>query len=277
MAASSALHTNTHHINNIGEEEEVIRFHDEDVHKGIKKYTKSLIGRLLVDKHFSTGTLEAALYSIWRQPKGFKVLNHGGNLFQFFFDNETDLLRVINGEPWLLKNYFLNLKRWTVDSPIWHEIRSCSKHLEDIAGDSVVELWGPWLRAEQFGNRIGGENDKSNSKAPGADTGNRAKLTKPTPVSLVKCFASLSMKEPTLRVEGDDSDAQSIYQGDGGNNGVKVVKGDYMHGQPLLIRDNDESTQKQDSEIPSTFNIGCSKGRKVGEESRRKNWKSRSG
>ncbi|RYR29303.1 hypothetical protein Ahy_B01g053674 [Arachis hypogaea] len=66
----------------------------------------------MADRKFSAGTLEAALLAIWRQPVGFKVLDHGGNVFQFFFKKEIEMIRIENGAPWLFKNYILNLKRW---------------------------------------------------------------------------------------------------------------------------------------------------------------------
>ncbi|MED6172408.1 hypothetical protein PIB30_049748 [Stylosanthes scabra] len=62
----------------------VVTFDDEDIREGVENCSKSLIGKLP-----SVGTLETALQAIWRQPEGFHVLHHGGNIFQFFFSNET--------------------------------------------------------------------------------------------------------------------------------------------------------------------------------------------
>ncbi|XP_057734226.1 uncharacterized protein LOC130949561 [Arachis stenosperma] len=103
------------------EEEMVVRFDNEDIQEGVEKCLKSLVGRLLADREFSFETLEAALTAIWRQPDGFKVLNHGGNVFQFFFDKEIDLVRVEKGAPCLFKNYILNLRRWEEDLQIKEE------------------------------------------------------------------------------------------------------------------------------------------------------------
>ncbi|MED6195036.1 hypothetical protein PIB30_034272 [Stylosanthes scabra] len=46
------------------------------------------------------------LYAISNQPEGFKVMDHGGNLFQFFFDNETDLIRIEKSTLVIEKLYF---------------------------------------------------------------------------------------------------------------------------------------------------------------------------
>ncbi|XP_016206193.1 uncharacterized protein LOC107646525 [Arachis ipaensis] len=105
----------------VTDEETVILFNDEDIKNGIKKCSKSLVSRLFSDRKISPETIEAALYAIWSQPIGFKVMDHGRNLFQFFFDNETDLIRIERGAPWLFKDYILNLQRWNEDLEIKDE------------------------------------------------------------------------------------------------------------------------------------------------------------
>ncbi|XP_016195665.1 uncharacterized protein LOC107636687 [Arachis ipaensis] len=100
------------------EEEIIITVGGEDIQDGISRCEKSLIGRLLADRLFSGGTVEVALQAIWRHPKGFRVTDHGGNLFQFYFDDEMDVTRIERGAPWLFKNFILNLKRWNVHDPI---------------------------------------------------------------------------------------------------------------------------------------------------------------
>ncbi|RYR16647.1 hypothetical protein Ahy_B04g073681 [Arachis hypogaea] len=124
MAASTA--SQRHDMRAIEEEEnEVLRFEDEDIQESIEKCKRSLIGKLLADRKFSSGTLEAALYAIWRQLEGFRVMDHGKNLFQFFFSSEVDMLRVEKGGPWSFKNYILHLKRWREDNPIDEKEFSC--------------------------------------------------------------------------------------------------------------------------------------------------------
>ncbi|XP_025607851.1 uncharacterized protein At4g02000-like [Arachis hypogaea] len=131
------------------EEETVVRFDNEDIQEGVEKCSKSLVDRLLADRGFSSGTLEAALTAIWRQPDGFKVLNHGGNIFQFFFDKEIDLIRVEKGAPWLFKNYILNLKRWEEDLQIKEE--------EFIHVPIWVQLWGvpEHCKTKNLGKKVG--------------------------------------------------------------------------------------------------------------------------
>nr|XP_025692947.1 uncharacterized protein LOC112795221 [Arachis hypogaea] len=137
------------------EENKVISYANEDIQEGIEKCSKSLIGRLLADRQFSRGTLEAAIYAIWSQPEGFKVLEHGSNLYQFFFEKEIDVLRIEKGAPWIFKNYILNLKQWRENFPvcdaeftsvpiwiqIWGFLEQCkTKGLEKRIGETLGEV-----------------------------------------------------------------------------------------------------------------------------------------
>ncbi|MED6219157.1 hypothetical protein PIB30_033177 [Stylosanthes scabra] len=49
------------------EEEVIIPFGDEDIQEGVEKCLKSLVGKIMADRKFSSGTLEAALYSVYTQ------------------------------------------------------------------------------------------------------------------------------------------------------------------------------------------------------------------
>ncbi|MED6191749.1 hypothetical protein PIB30_003552 [Stylosanthes scabra] len=76
MASSAANPLDLNHSPSV-DEEPVIVLDQSVIHGGIDRCSKSLIGRLLADRSFSVGTIEAALQSIWRQPDGFKVIDHG--------------------------------------------------------------------------------------------------------------------------------------------------------------------------------------------------------
>ena len=110
----------TRHIHD-EEDDDILFFEEDDIREGIEVCSKSLLGRLLADRAFSIGTMEAALGAIWGHPEGFRVVDHGDNTFQFFFERERDVLRVELGAPWLFKNFILNLKRWKDDKKIDEE------------------------------------------------------------------------------------------------------------------------------------------------------------
>ncbi|RYQ87864.1 hypothetical protein Ahy_B09g095407 [Arachis hypogaea] len=293
------------------EEDQIIQFGEEDIKEGLEKCTRSLVGRLMADRKFSAGTLEAALLAIWRQPVGFKVLDHGGNVFQFFFEKEIEMIRIENGAPWLFKNYILNLKRWKGEDsmveteflkvPIWiqlwglpehcktkelgrklgrvmgevmdvdlfilrgkeeqivkvqigldvtkplrrsmkiaggdkkvielqvkyekignfcyycgflgHEARGCSKFFEDSAAGKVdEEKWGPWVRAEQFGRMVSSQKENQNPHSDQQSEKKNQRDRKPTPLNLIKSFASLSVNEANTRKGVEDDEVESGTQ-----------------------------------------------------------------
>ncbi|MED6109684.1 hypothetical protein PIB30_035952 [Stylosanthes scabra] len=131
------------------EEEPIIMLDRYDITVGVERCTRSLIGRLLADRSFSAGTIEAALGSIWRHPDGFKVLNRGGNIFQFFFSEERDVIRIERGAPWLFKNYILNLQRWKENRPI--------EEAEFIHVPLWIQLWGlpEHYKTKELGFKLG--------------------------------------------------------------------------------------------------------------------------
>ncbi|XP_025673672.1 uncharacterized protein [Arachis hypogaea] len=116
------------------DEDSIIVIEKKDIQVGVERCSRSLVGRLWADKQFSVGTIEPAMQAIWRQPEGFKVIDHGGNVFQFFFQDERDVIRIERGAPWLFKNYILNLKWWKED-----------EHIGDLDFTQVpmwIQFWG---------------------------------------------------------------------------------------------------------------------------------------
>ncbi|QHO25038.1 DUF4283 domain protein [Arachis hypogaea] len=88
----------------LDDEEEIIGFEDTDIQAGIDKCSRSLMGRIMVVRLFSAETIKSALYAFWRQLEGFKVQSYGGNIFQFYFDNEIDVTRIERGARGFSKN-----------------------------------------------------------------------------------------------------------------------------------------------------------------------------
>nr|XP_025607861.1 uncharacterized protein LOC112701301 [Arachis hypogaea] len=79
------------------EEDDVVCLEERDVLEGIDACSKSLVGRLFIEKTFSIGTLDNAFNAIWGRPQGFRVTDMGNNHFQFFFDNEVEAIRIEKG------------------------------------------------------------------------------------------------------------------------------------------------------------------------------------
>ncbi|MED6170552.1 hypothetical protein PIB30_032123 [Stylosanthes scabra] len=105
--------------------------------------------------------MESVLFTIWGQPSGFKVQNHGGNMFQFYFDDVLDIIRIEKGAPWLFKNYIINLKRWqegvTIDEkdfaivPLWIQFWGLLEHCKTKElGQKIGSSMGEVLEVESF-------------------------------------------------------------------------------------------------------------------------------
>ncbi|XP_020973148.1 uncharacterized protein LOC107634016 [Arachis ipaensis] len=101
------------------------------------------------------------MYSIWRQPEDFKVVDHGENIFQFFFGDEKDMLRFERGAPWLFKNYIQNLRRWKEDENnakiyfvhvlIWIQIRGLLEQFKTKeSGRKIGGSFGEVLDVDLF-------------------------------------------------------------------------------------------------------------------------------
>ncbi|MED6201947.1 hypothetical protein PIB30_100306, partial [Stylosanthes scabra] len=119
------------------------KYSQEDILSGISACARSLVE--FSDRPFSSGTLESALFAIWGRLTGFRVVDKGGNRFQFFFDKNSDVLRIERGSPWLFKNFILHVKRWrdldaidAIDGRPAAALTTSSKFLDFQNTDSIV-------------------------------------------------------------------------------------------------------------------------------------------
>ncbi|KAJ1404178.1 Zinc knuckle CX2CX4HX4C [Sesbania bispinosa] len=123
--------------------------YDDDVEEGIDSCSKSLIRRILTQKPIHTNSLQSALAGIWCNPKGFRVEEIVPKTFQFYFDDEADVNRILKGSPWLFRYSWLILMRWVRDLNIDSLDFSC------VA--VRVQLWGlpAHCRTPKMGSKIG--------------------------------------------------------------------------------------------------------------------------
>ncbi|KAK9997197.1 hypothetical protein SO802_021883 [Lithocarpus litseifolius] len=93
-------------------EEDVIAISDEERLAEIESYTLSLIGKFLTCKPFNKRATKNTIRRAWGIEKGLQIVEVGSNLFQFKFQTEFDLERILKGGPWTFDNQLLMLKRW---------------------------------------------------------------------------------------------------------------------------------------------------------------------
>jgi hypothetical protein len=87
-------------------------YEDEHIGEGIKQCKNSIIGKILAPKQISKQVLHSSLMGIWCSPVGFKITELENNMYQFSFEKEADVTRILKGEPWIIRNVWLKLHLW---------------------------------------------------------------------------------------------------------------------------------------------------------------------
>lgn len=94
------------------EEEEVIPISDEGRLEARESCSLSLVGKFLMCKPFNKRAAKITLKRAWGLEDRMHITEVGPNLFQFKFQSEFDMFKVINGGPWSFDNQMLLLRRW---------------------------------------------------------------------------------------------------------------------------------------------------------------------
>ncbi|KAH7850906.1 hypothetical protein Vadar_004457 [Vaccinium darrowii] len=95
------------------EEDKEVEILAEDFKASKHECLHSVMGKIITQKGINLAGLKAAMESVWGYPKGFKVMEIGGGIYQVVFGNKMDLLRVLAGNPWLYNNQLIVLQRWS--------------------------------------------------------------------------------------------------------------------------------------------------------------------
>lgn len=94
------------------EEEEVIPISDEGRLEAIESCSLSLIGEFLTCKPFNKRAAKITLKQARSLEDRMHITEVGPNLFQFKFQWEFEMFKVINEGPWSFDNQMLLLQRW---------------------------------------------------------------------------------------------------------------------------------------------------------------------
>ena len=94
------------------EEEETIAIPDEGRKEAIESCNLSLIGKFLTCKSYNKLAANNTIRRAWGLNESMQILEVGPNLFQFKFQSEFDLDRILRGGPWTFDNQLLLLQRW---------------------------------------------------------------------------------------------------------------------------------------------------------------------
>nr|XP_023912061.1 uncharacterized protein LOC112023668 [Quercus suber] len=134
------------------EEEEVISISDDCRKEEIESCSQSLIGKILTCKPFNKRVAQSTLKRAWDLENKVQIVEVGANLFQFKFQTEFDMERVLRGGPWTFDNQVLLLVQWQsgmiacnvkfVSTPFWVQIWGA---LFDMVSPRVEEEIGSRL------------------------------------------------------------------------------------------------------------------------------------
>ena len=97
----------------------------------------SLIGKFLTCKAFNQRAAISKMRRVWGMQSGLQIIEVGTNLFQFKFQNDFDLNRVLKRGLWCFDNQLLMLKRW-------HKGMTTSNVKLECAS-LWVQIWGALL------------------------------------------------------------------------------------------------------------------------------------
>ena len=93
------------------EEEEVIEISDEGKLTEIESCNVSLIGKFLTCNAFNKRAAMNTLWRAWGMNTDLQIVEVGSNLFQFKFQSEFDMSRILRGGPWTFDSQLLMLTR----------------------------------------------------------------------------------------------------------------------------------------------------------------------
>ena len=91
-------------------EEEVIPILDEGRLEALESCSLSLIGKFLTCKPFNKRAAKNTLRKAWGLENSLQIIEVGPNLFQFKFQSEFDMVRIIQDGPWAFDNQLLLLQ-----------------------------------------------------------------------------------------------------------------------------------------------------------------------
>ena len=86
------------------EEEEIISISDEGWKEEIESCSQSLIGKFLTCRSFNKKAAQGNLKCAWGLENQEQVVKVRANLFQFKFNLEFDMAKVLRGGPWTFDN-----------------------------------------------------------------------------------------------------------------------------------------------------------------------------
>ena len=84
--------------------------------KSVVEYTIAV--KFLTKRALNTYSVIRTFNAIWRSVNGFEVCNAGNHIVLFTFDNDEEVERIFEGEPWSFDKHLVLIKRYDYRIPV---------------------------------------------------------------------------------------------------------------------------------------------------------------
>ncbi|KAL3508218.1 hypothetical protein ACH5RR_033600 [Cinchona calisaya] len=84
----------------------------DDMEQSIEVCLKSLTRKVIGDKATNFTGMKKCVNQAWNFSKKLQISEIKANMFQFNFDQDVHINRVLNGGPWFIDNQIVILKKW---------------------------------------------------------------------------------------------------------------------------------------------------------------------
>ena len=78
----------------------------------------TIAAKFLTKRALNTEAVIRTFNPIWRSKNGFKVRNVGNHIILFIFDNEEEVDKILEGEPWSFDKHLVMIKRYDYSIPL---------------------------------------------------------------------------------------------------------------------------------------------------------------
>nr|XP_023921435.1 uncharacterized protein LOC112032902 [Quercus suber] len=134
------------------DEEEIIPISNDGRLEALESCSLSLIGKFLTCKPFNKRAAKNTLRRAWGLEKSLQIIEVGPNLFQFKFQTEVDMVRIIQDGPWSFDNQLLLLQSWQKGMTVGNIKLEFASLWIQIWG-APVDMVSPQV-AREVGNRL---------------------------------------------------------------------------------------------------------------------------